>query len=212
MKLKKIASLALAGIMAVSMLAGCGDNANGGNNNNGGETNTATGVAAAFNEAQIAGNAVKVEFTNSSALNSYLAEAVKRAGQKAANTTVETELNYVSGIADKVPASLRAFANESTDNDNLEDGMKIVQVDVYKAGVNEALNEAAAVKYAANKVNEAVAALDADNYVKNSGVGSTYYKYGYTGEASMVSVVNNDGTTDYYFVTVITQTITETKK
>ena len=36
MKLKKIASLALAGIMAVSMLAGCKD---GGNGNNGGQDN-----------------------------------------------------------------------------------------------------------------------------------------------------------------------------
>ena len=34
MKLKKIASLALAGIMAVSMLAGCSNGSNSGNNEN----------------------------------------------------------------------------------------------------------------------------------------------------------------------------------
>ena len=37
MKLKKIASLMLAGVMAVSMLAGCSTGSNGGNNGNGGE-------------------------------------------------------------------------------------------------------------------------------------------------------------------------------
>ena len=49
MKLKKIASLALAGVMAVSMLAGCSTGSNGGNNGNGGEgegEGTATGYSA----------------------------------------------------------------------------------------------------------------------------------------------------------------------
>ena len=49
MKLKKIASLMLAGVMAVSMLAGCSTGSNGGNNGNEGEgegEGTATGYSA----------------------------------------------------------------------------------------------------------------------------------------------------------------------
>lgn len=53
MKLKKIASLALAGIMAVSMLTACGKSANNGNNGEGdGENNgTAVGYSAMLAEA-----------------------------------------------------------------------------------------------------------------------------------------------------------------
>lgn len=53
MKLKKIASLALAGIMAVSMLTACGKSANNGNNGEGdGENNgTAAGYSAMLAEA-----------------------------------------------------------------------------------------------------------------------------------------------------------------
>ena len=49
MKLKKLLALALAGVMAVSMLAGCKDN--GGNNNNGGEKEpTVSGAASILNK------------------------------------------------------------------------------------------------------------------------------------------------------------------
>ena len=46
MKLKKIASLALAGIMAVSMLAGCKDGGNGNSGSSSENTNTASGYSA----------------------------------------------------------------------------------------------------------------------------------------------------------------------
>ena len=46
MKLKKIASLALAGIMAVSMLAGCKDGGNGNSGSSSENTGTATGYSA----------------------------------------------------------------------------------------------------------------------------------------------------------------------
>ena len=50
MKLKKIASLMLAGVMAVSMLAGCNTTSNGGNNGGEGEGEgtTTTGYSVAF--------------------------------------------------------------------------------------------------------------------------------------------------------------------
>ena len=73
MKLKKIASLMLAGIMAVSMLAGCksGDS----NKNDAGSSSSeviSTGAAAVLNNVQD-----KIEFKD--ATNNYLASAVKKA-------------------------------------------------------------------------------------------------------------------------------------
>ena len=52
MKLKKIASLMLAGVMAVSMLAGCNTASNGGNNGGEGEGEgtTTTGYSVAFGD------------------------------------------------------------------------------------------------------------------------------------------------------------------
>ena len=51
MKLKKIASLALAGIMAVSMLAGCKDGGNGNSGSSSSEQTTATGIVATVDKA-----------------------------------------------------------------------------------------------------------------------------------------------------------------
>ena len=88
MKLKKIASLALAGVMAVSMLAGCSNTSNNGNNgNNGGDPidpGTA-GVSAAVKDrvaAHIAPEEIPeyVSFKDSTDLDSNLEYAVEFAG------------------------------------------------------------------------------------------------------------------------------------
>ena len=72
MKLKKIASLALAGIMAVSMLAGCKD----GNNNNGGASSssepTTTNVVTYANDVLSASEKEVFTFTSSSNLDTIL--------------------------------------------------------------------------------------------------------------------------------------------
>ena len=68
MKLKKIASLAMAGVMAVSMLAGCsGTNVD--DDNDVVVTPSASSIVTAVNNGQSAANAVKVEFTSDSELD-----------------------------------------------------------------------------------------------------------------------------------------------
>ena len=52
MKLKKIASVALAGVMAVSVLAGCGANAGANSGNTNTETETSTSIVEAVNKAR----------------------------------------------------------------------------------------------------------------------------------------------------------------
>ena len=87
MKLKKIASLMLAGVMAVSVLTACGSNGNTGNGNNGNEnpdpTPATTSVVDAVNKGQSAANAVKIDFTVNSELDNALAKAVSVYGNDA---------------------------------------------------------------------------------------------------------------------------------
>ena len=92
MKLKKIASLMLAGVMAVSMLAGCSTGSNGGNNGNGGEgegEGTATGYSAML-------------------------------GQKAADTLSKNDLEDVftfADCADDQKALKKVIVNDVTEKD-----------------------------------------------------------------------------------------------
>ena len=93
MKLKKIASLMLAGVMAVSMLTACGSNGNAGNGNNGNEnpdpTPATTSVVDAVNKGQSAANAVKIDFTVNSELDNALAKAVSVYGNDADEDIVD---------------------------------------------------------------------------------------------------------------------------
>ena len=79
MKLKKIASLALAGIMAVSMLAGCKDGGNG--TNNGGassdNSNTNSGYSAYVVNMSIAGDNKNVIASDDAKLNAAVENFVK---------------------------------------------------------------------------------------------------------------------------------------
>ena len=79
MKLKKIASLALAGIMAVSMLAGCKDGGNG--TNNGGassdNSNTNSGYSAYVVNMSIAGDNKNIIASDDAKLNAAVENFVK---------------------------------------------------------------------------------------------------------------------------------------
>ena len=87
MKLKKIASLMLAGVMAASMLAGCQTASNGGNNGNGegdGENNgVVSGISSAIStavKADVTGIDTNVKFSDDSALDENLKYAAGFAG------------------------------------------------------------------------------------------------------------------------------------
>ena len=74
MKLKKIASLMLAGIMAVSMLAGCGEASS--NSTETPDVTPVTGVAATVN-GELDKNAKKISFTEDSVLTNLLTSFYK---------------------------------------------------------------------------------------------------------------------------------------
>ena len=206
MKLKKIVSLALAGIMAVSMLTACGSNSteNGGASSEG---NTATtGVSAALYDELSLTAQRNVTFSDSSKLDAALKEVVE---------------NYVSE-ADAVDAYLKGFAHDNTvaaAQTKLADKLDAVEnigVNVYKAdktstGVviavaGQGMSDQAILEETAEWIEGAV-----EGFIAESADGK--YGYTYTASASIVekSGVGAMGTnrTVKYIAVSVTRTVTE---
>ena len=212
MKLKKIVSLALAGVMAVSMLAGCANNGGNGGNDSGKEpvTQPATGVAAAFNDAQSSTNQAKVVFSNDASLDAALAKAVKMNGQGAPEGSVFMDVCYITGMnPDLSPnyTSATGFDDFIMDEDDCKDGKTCTFAGVGVVSSEDAWSEDAAVNLVASYLDGQIKLLKDTTYVeKVTPAGHTFYDFSYTGKASMVSVQNAAGDYDYYFAIVVTQT------
>ena len=115
MKLKKIASLALAGIMAVSMLAGCKDNPSSSSEPTT-PPETVTGAAAAIN-AELDENKDQISFENNSVVedlltNYYKNNPIAAADASNAGTAVKSGTSLKAGTnpMDAVIAVLKADA------------------------------------------------------------------------------------------------------
>ena len=223
MKLKKIASLMLAGVMAVSMLTACGSNDGAGNGNNGNEnpdpTPATTSVVDAVNKGQSAANAVKIDFTVNSKLDNTLAKAVSVYGNDAADYEVADAIARMTGLesvsADYITngwVDEYGFLTETVDRAEALRWNKDAKGKVYTLFVVSqfpAWTEEAALNRVAKVADDMIAGLDAHSDVDGLKAGDKYYTYGYDGNISMVSVKNLDGTTDYYVAYVVNQTVTE---
>ena len=216
MKLKKIASLMLAGVMAVSMLAGCnGAPVDDNTDDNNGNVVTPTSIVTAVNNGQSATNRVKIDFTADAALDSALTKAVKSIGDRWDSTGLNVEMVRLTGndlignrtfytgdgdslFGDAVDPNVDPWKN--IDGTVIE-GMAAMPL------MNVMSDKAAAEKAAAKIINRVVAELDDTTYAEGDTVsGEKYCDFSYTGTVSMVSSVENDGTVNYYFAFVITQT------
>ena len=100
MKLKKIASLMLAGIMAVSMLAGCNGKTNG-EEKPGDDVVVVpeTGIVAAINNGQDAANDVKIDFASNSSLDAALSSAAKAYGEYVSDENLKKRVSAITGIS-----------------------------------------------------------------------------------------------------------------
>ena len=120
MKLKKIASLMLAGVMAVSMLAACGSNGteNGGASSE--EEKPSTGYADVFNAELTARAQERVTFTDSTALDAVVDEAI---GAINSNTILGSlDYNTVQRIQTAVGGSFIPMLNDLDDELDLLPG------------------------------------------------------------------------------------------
>ena len=211
MKLKKIASLALAGLMAVSMLAGCGDNSSNGNGTVV-EPGTSSSIVSAFNDEQNSNNDVKVTVTADSTLSADLAKAVKEVGYHGNDKSDEVaeQLYNLNGVEQGAAWNV---ANAFAATNNTTDGKSVTKLFVVYVGHNDAWTEEAAVMSFAKAFDQHVAAeLPETSYKKGTTqVGGKYYDYSYTGTVAMTSVKNGAGNTEYYAAFTVTQTAAEKK-
>ena len=231
MKLKKIASLMLAGVMAVSMLAGCSTASNDGNNGEGeGENggNTATGYSAKL-ESYLSDEVKDMEnvtFQDNAANATALESAVKNISanevlKTAKENPVPTSISKWSGSDYQAMIAELKKAYDIQDDDLDENDMNLLWAVNEQWKANRNLNDAVvyavtgsvdlekSLKDIADKLNSYFGALPASGEVDN-GVGSNpalVYDYDYT---ISVSVVNKpvtvfteyDGSVNYIAVTV----------
>lgn len=206
MKLNKIASLALAGVMAASMLAGCGNTES--NTDKGGVVSTGTSsVVSAVNDGQSATNDVKVTFAADSVLDKALKAAVEAYGDTVDEGTLATAVANMTGVQ-YINVNDLWGENEIAPGDHatFKDGDS--QTALFAFQLNS-VNKDAALNATSNALDQAIAKLVDTTKADNQVAGSKYWNYSYKGSISMISVERANGSVTYYVVGTVTQTATE---
>ena len=223
MKLKKIASLMLAGVMAVSMLAGCGE----GSSSSSEPTTppvTTTGLAAALNNARTdyAKNALKLTYEESSSLAEILSTAahgeldknpadIKQiAGTNCFGvpnwdsnciTSTDYSLNMKNKIAEKLTGGVEGWHGSSLPTKNGEYNY----ARVYLIGGNWSIEEAA-IKISDGNLNK----LEVNQWLPMNHGSKTAT---YTADVAAVKVTSaDDASVSLWVVAVVyTQTVSDAK-
>ena len=221
MKLKKIASLALAGVMAVSMLAGCA-NKPGNNNNGNGNGQVETTVADVLNKAQTGD--VKVNFTENADLNAALQTAIAQYGMQL-NEDKLTKAAKLVGIDET--ASIKGLASGWQFSTGYNSGLEGLLTNDVKYDQNDKLADtyttvgykefkkypstASALTAMANEMNEILGNKKLGTHSDSDGSslvkGDKYYTYSYDGNVALITLNNTDGTVTYGLFYVINQTV-----
>ena len=149
MKLKKIVSLALAGIMAVSMLTACGEGDSNSTVTPPVDNTTSTGLSAQLGDEASALTNSKVTFADSTALNNALKHAVGNIGDRTISQAFIQGINDVEYLGSNLMQSWGAVAAAVG---VLEDDMD-VDVDML-----------ASVNWTVNGLNPTDAQYDENNY------------------------------------------------
>ena len=213
MKLNKIAALAMAGVMAVSMLAGCSGKGNG--NGNGGDgtvvVDPTSSVVDTVNNNQSVLNKVKITFAADSDLDNALEALVKRNGNNAlTGSSIDlTDLEKLIGVEAGDDDDLMTKWSDP-DNRGLKKGAVVVNT-VVKAEPIVAMNDEAAEKMLAKEISDYIAGrnLTDTTYDKDeTTVKELYYDFDYEGTVSLVSFEGVGGVTYYVGAWTITQTAT----
>lgn len=197
MKLNKVLALALSGVMAVSMLAGCSNNSgNGGQEGEGDVIVTpSTGAAAILNDEQD-----KIEFTNANSAELQQAATDLLASDLSTSVTL-TWLTTGDALYDRLTAlGVEDLTNTwRTFGDNIDENETKVVTIVYAMSGAYSMNEV--VKQVAKNIENAAdvrdkVVMDAGNQIVRA--------YSYTGTVSTVTATSIDGTqsANYVMITV----------
>ena len=217
MKLKKIASLALAGIMAVSMLTACGEGTSNSGSSSSENTNPATGVSATF--ASYLKNGGRVTFADDSEYQGYLASAIKKSDIKYDTLDDATDVLAIGAGADNKP-----FDELSEILEKSVIGYDKQTIDTWYGSGIEATTDKVYINMwrapgdmAQNVVLKKVAA-DIDNDLKDTQLVNVFtasdgsvYEYDYTGSVSMQKVEDGSASAWYVLLTISID-VTKTSK
>lgn len=188
MKLNKMLALALSGVMAVSMLAGCSGAPSNGEEGQEQPPVAATGAAAVLNDEQDI-----IEFTNGSTTQLELATSMLNANEMYANgLVVLSNTNKVyNNLEDMGVENLtNSWASKFNTNQDPDKAETTVVVFAVK-GTDKSMNNA--LKAVANdQIKEGLK--------KEEVVGGKLYTYSYTGSVSAVTATSIDGTTSTNYV------------
>ena len=223
MKLKKIASLALAGIMAVSMLAGCKDGTSQEDPSSSSQVPATTNVVTYANDALSGAEKGVFTFKSSSELDTALQSA---ANNKNKLSSGEIENIYKDNISvakwagdddsqdgalydvlSAVKGKISGIVEEDLKTAAPDDGKSQKALDVY--AISGAVNEKVAVEKVISLFNQGETEINNTNY-PNAAKNSDYI-YTYSAEISAVKVASADKTDNTVWVVaiVVTQTATE---
>ena len=169
-----------------------------------------------FNNNQKATNAVKIEFSSSSSLDNALANAVKAVGNTEYIPNIKVNGNKVE--AKEVVRSL--IINETgvglddafMTKDTAADGETATLINVVRYGQDVVGNEAAALRKAVAELSDFIddnKAIASTFDKGNQEAGSKYFDFSYTGNVSVASVENKNGSKVYFVAYTVTQTAAE---
>ena len=205
MKLNKILALALSGVMAVSMLAGC--STDGKDEGNTQVTPPASNAVSVMNDAQS-----KVKFEANADLDAALAAAAKKAEHKTVSTAplkMTTSQNNNDAVYNELVKKLpvgEVGGNVVFDsaNGSADAGKTLTKTALYMIEA-DGLTEKAALEQIAASMK-----ADKSYYPELVTKQNKYYKASYTGSVSVVTVTTADGgntATAYYIAVSVTQSV-----
>ena len=215
MKLNKVLALALSGVMAVSMLAGCSGNSGNGDQNGEGETSTGS-LAERVIAALDSKTADKVSFAASMALETTLKQAIQCVG------TDETDESVIVNKMAEIDSELvtypkiKAIGTDNTDNDSEDKETSVTEVMYFDEA---ATNATYIVNQLAKKIDNAAvydntkgtcADLPEKSNIYKDGTTDYRYEFKYTGDVAVVEVTNSEtGHTSYFVAITVTRTPTK---
>lgn len=218
MKLKKFAAMMLAGVMAVSMLAGCAD---GGKKEDDTKEPVISGLTGKVVAALDEDTTKAVTFTSSSNLDNVIAKYFQVNGTNSVSKLSATGLNAIDDeISDE--ADFTEYKNASNKNSAEKAGKEAkVTVVINSKTVTAGASEDYAVKQIAKAIDDAVENLnlaedtvifdvDIDDDGKNE---QLWYDYTYAGNLSVTEVEDvKTGVVNYVAVFTVTRTAAQQNK
>ena len=201
MKLNKVMALALSGVMAVSMLAGCS-----GNSGNGGQEGEQPPVAdntiaSVLNDEQ-KDNEVKVNFTYSDSLEAALQKTLAVVGGKADADKVDSYLQNVLGVDDVTVKEFYGHPNNGKGGNKVGEQTAVV---VVRNDSGKTVDSVAKEMY--KKLSDGGFEGLTEEWLDKTNVnGQIKWSFDYTGEVAAVTGVENNQNYTYVAVVVTCNT------